>query len=242
MSASRDIAEQVGAVLKGDLPRSPVNAPMISREAMPVVGPYFDVGKTIGRVAVQLISGQPTTLCINYQGNIALEDTDPIKVAVLSGLLEMLTEERVNMINADIIAGNRGLNVSERTDSVSENYANMVTVEVQTTSGNTLVSGSSLRGKTYLTRVDDYWLEIEPSDSYMMFTEHKDRPGIIGAVGTIIGDAGINISQMQVSVGIQRGGKAMIAMCLSEPLSPECYQRILAIPDMYRALMVKLTG
>jgi D-3-phosphoglycerate dehydrogenase len=75
-----------------------------------------------------------------------------------------------------------------------------------------------------------------------MFTEHKDRPGIIGAVGTIIGDAGINISQMQVSVGIKRGGKAMIALCLSEPLSPECYRRILAIPDMYRALIVKLNG
>ncbi len=242
IGASRDIAEQVVAVLKGDLPKSPVNAPMIPREVMPVLGPYLDVGRTIGRVAVQMITGQPAALCINYQGNIAREDTDPVKVAVLSGLLEMLTDERVNVINADIIAASRGLNVTETKDSVSENYASTLSVEVQTTSGNTLVSGSSLRGRTYLTRVDDYWLDIEPVDSYMMFTEHKDRPGIIGAVGTIIGDAGINISQMQVSVGIKRGGKAMIALCLSQPLSPECYQRILEIPDMYRVLLVKLNG
>jgi len=242
ISASRDIAEQVVAVLKGDSPKSPVNSPMISREAMPVVGPYFEVGKTIGRVAVQLISGHPKTLTISYNGAIAREDTDPIKVAVLSGLLEMLTDEPVNIINADIIAANRGLNVIEKKDSASENYTSMLSVEMQTSSGRTLVAGSSLRGRTYLTRVDDYWLDIEPIDSYMMFTEHKDRPGIIGAVGSIIGDAGVNISQMQVSVGIKRGDKAMIALCLSKPLSLECYQRILAIPDMYRALIVKLNG
>lgn len=242
IGASRDIAEQVVAVLKGELPKSPVNAPLIPREVMPVLGPYLDVGRTIGRVAVQMITGQPAALCINYQGNIAREDTDPVKVAVLSGLLEMLTDERVNVINADIIAATRGLNVTETKDSASENYASTLSVEVQTTAGSTLVSGSSLRGRTYLTRVDDYWLDIEPVDSYMMFTEHKDRPGIIGAVGTIIGDAGINISQMQVSVGIKRGGKAMIALCLSQPLSPETHQRILEIPDMYRVLLVKLNG
>ena len=242
ISASKDAAGQVVAILKGSPPTSPVNVPMISREAMSVLGPYLEVGKTIGKVAVQLISGRPKSLTIRYQGDIAREETDPVKVAVLSGLLEMITDERVNIVNADIIASNRGLSVTEQKDSTCENYANMVTVEVQTTSGGTLVAGSSLRGRTYLTRVDDYWLEIEPSGGYMLFTEHKDRPGMIGAVCTIIGDAAINISQMQVSLGIQRGGKAMMVLCLDEFLPAECYQRILAIPDMYRALMVKLAS
>jgi D-3-phosphoglycerate dehydrogenase len=184
--------------------------------------------------------GHPESLTIRYQGDIAKEDTDPIKVAVLAGLLETLTEERVNMVNADIIASRRGLRVTEQKESTCENYANMVTVEVNTKSGSTLVAGSSLRGKTHLTRVGDYWLEIEPSGSYMLFTEHKDRPGMIGAIGTIIGDADINISQMQVSRGVQRGGGAMMVLCLDEPLPEECYQQILAIPDMYKALVVKL--
>lgn len=118
----------------------------------------------------------------------------------------------------------------------------MITVEVQTTSGGTLVAGTSLRGKTYLTRVDDYWLEIEPSGSYMLFTEHKDRPGMIGTVGTIIGAAGINISHMQYCLGMRRGGKAMMALCLDDSLPAECYQRIQAIPDMCRALVVKLAN
>lgn len=240
ISASKDVAEQIVAVLKGYPAKSPVNAPMISTEAMAALGPYLEVGRTIGRVAVQLISGHPKSLTIHYQGDIARENTDPIKVAVLSGLLEMTTDERVNIVNADIIASRRGLKVTEQKDSAYENYTNMVTVEVNTTGASTLVGAVSLRGKTYLTRVNDYWLEIEPSDGYMLFTEHKDRPGMIGAVGTIIGDAGINISQMQVSLGLQPGGKAMMALCLNEPLTKDCYQRIKAIPDMYKALIVKL--
>lgn len=239
-SASRDIAEQVVALLNGHPAKSPVNAPVISTEAMSVLGPYLHVGAAIGKVALQLITGHLKSLTISYQGDIAKENTDAIKAAVLSGLLEMLTEEQVNIVNADIIATSRGLRVTEQKDSTCENYANMVTVEANTTSGSTLVAGSSLRGKTYLIRVNDYWLEIELSSSYMLFTEHKDRPGVIGAVGTIIGNADVNISRMQVSQGIHRGGNAMMALCLDELLPTECYQQILAIPDIYKVLIVKL--
>lgn len=242
ISAGRDAAEQVVAILRGNSPTSPVNTLMISKEALAVLGPYLEAGKTIGKVAVQLISGRPESLTIGYQGDIAKEETGPIKVAVLSGFLEMITDERVNIVNADIIAGDRGLHVTEQKDSTCENYTSMITVEVQTTSGGTLVAGTSLRGKTYLTRVDDYWLEIEPSGSYMLFTEHKDRPGMIGTVGTIIGAAGINISHMQYCLGMRRGGKAMMALCLDDSLPAECYQRIQAIPDMCRALVVKLAN
>lgn len=240
ISASRDIAEQVVAVLRGYPPRSPVNAPTISKEAISVLGPYLEVGRTIGRIAMQLIQGHPESLIMRYQGDITRENTDPIKVAILSGLLEMTADERVNIVNAHVVASSRGLRITEQKDSTCENYTNMLTVEVKTRYGNTLVTGSSVRGKTYLIRVNDYWLEIEPSGSCMLFTEHKDRPGMIGAVGTIIGDAGVNISQMQVCLGLQRGGKAMMALCLDEPLPTDCYQRILAIPDMYKALIVKL--
>lgn len=241
ISASIDIAEQVIAVLRGYPPKSPVNAPMISTEVIAVLGPYLQVGTMIGLVAAQLIEGHLQSLTIRYQGDIAKENTDPLKVAVLSGLLEMLTDERITIVNADMVARSRGLRITEEKDSTCENYASMLTVELDTTAGRTLVAGSSLRGRPHLTKVTNYWLEIEPSDSYMLFTEHKDRPGMIGAVGTIIGNAGINISQMQVSRGVQPGGKAMMVLCLDEPLTAECHQQILSIPDMHKAIIVNLT-
>ncbi len=239
-SASIDIAEQVVAVLQGQPPKTPVNAPMIPAEAMSVLGPYIQVGTTIGRIAVQLLEGHPNSLTIRYQGDIAREDTSPVKVAVLAGLLDGMTEERVNMVNADIIADSRGLSVIEQKEATCENYANMLTMEVNTKAGKTLVAGSSLRGRTHLTRVGDYWLEIEPTGSYMVFTEHKDRPGMIGIVGTIIGDADINISQMQVSREVHRGGGAMMVFCLDDPMTEECYQQMRAIPDIYKVLIVRL--
>ena len=240
ISSSQDVAEQVAALLQGHPARSPVNAPMISAEDMAAISPYLEVGRTIGQIAMQIALGQLKSLTIHYQGDIAREDTSPLKVAVLSGLLQRVTEERINMVNADIVAKNRGIRVIEQKDTTCDNYTNMVMAEVDTSSGRTLVGASSLRGRTYLTRINDYWLEIEPSKSYMLFTEHKDRPGMIGTVGSIIGDAGVNISQMQVSLGLQRGGKAMMVICLDEPLPEESYKRILAIPEMYRALIVKL--
>jgi len=240
-SAGIDIAEQVVDILRGHPAGYPVNAPLISAETMSVIGPYIQVGTTIGKIAVQLMEGQLKSLSLLFQGDIAKEDTNPIKIAVLAGLLEALTEERVNLINADIIASSRGLKVTEQKESTCENYANMVTVELETRSGRTLVAGSSLRGKTHLIRVNDFWLEIEPAGSYMLFTEHKDRPGMIGAVGTIIGNADINISQMQVSREVQRGGGAMMVLCLDEPITEECHRKILTIPGMNKVLIVKLS-
>ena len=240
-SAGIDIADQVAAVLRGDQPKSPVNIPKIPAEAMSTVTGHIQVGITIGNIAAQLMEGQLQSLTFIYQGDIVQEDTTPIKIAVLTGLLEHLTEERVNMVNADTIAKSRGLLVREQKDSTCENYSSMLTVVLETKFGSTQVAGALLRGKPHLIRVNDFWLEIKPTGSYMLFTEHKDRPGMIGAVGTIIGDTGINISQMQVGRGVQRGGAAMMVICLDNRLTQECHEQIKAIPDMNKVLIVKLS-
>jgi len=240
-SAGIDIAQQVVDILKGYPAKFAINIPVISAEAMATVEPYVCVGTTIARIAVQLMEDQLKSISILYQGEIADEDTKPIRIAILAGLLGMLTEERVNIVNADIIARNRGLKVSEQKDTSCENYANLVTLTLETESGTTVVAGSSIRGKSHLIRVNEYWLEIEPMGNYMLFTEHKDRPGMIGAVGNIVGSTNINISQMQVSRGVKRGGGAMMVLCLDDPMTSECHQRVLSIPGMNKALLVKLT-
>ncbi len=240
ISASRDIAEDVEAVLKGYPPKSPVNAPSISVEELPILTPYLKVGTVVGKIAVQLASGNLNSLTIRYEGEIAGQRVEAVRAAVLSGLLGALTEEQVNMINAGFIAEKRGLVINEFKNAECENFTNMLTLEVHSTTGNTLVAGTWLRGKTYLARVNNYWLEMEPLTSHLLFTEHKDRPGMIGAVGTIIGSAGVNISQMQVSLGIQRGSSAMMVLSLDEPLSPETFRQILAIPGMDKATLVQM--
>jgi len=239
ISAARDIAEQVADVISGRPAKFTVNAPMIPVEAMPVLGPYMEIGTKLSRIAIQLISGHPESLTIHYQGDISKEETNPIKVAVLSSMLGKMVDERVTVVNADRIASERGITVTEQKDATCENYANMLAVEIHTTSGSTLVAGSSLRGRAYLTRLDAYWLEVETSTDYMLFAEHKDRPGVIGAVGTITGEAGVNISQMHTSVSTQDSTKAMMVLSLDGPLPEDSYQQILAIPNMRKVVIVK---
>jgi D-3-phosphoglycerate dehydrogenase / 2-oxoglutarate reductase len=239
VSASQDIAGEILAVLNGYPPKSPVNAPAISAEAQASLGPYMRVGATIGRIAVQLAGGKLSSLTIRYEGEIARQPTDALRASVLSGLLEILTDEQVNVINARFIADKRGLVIEEFKSPACDNFSSMLTVEVHGTE-KTLVSGTCLRDKTYVTRVNDYWLEVEPSCANLLFTDHQDRPGMIGAVGTILGNRGVNISQMQVSLGIQRGGNAMMVMCIDDPVPPGCLKDILAIPGMNKASIVEL--
>ena len=194
----------------------------------------------IGKIAMQLVKGHLKSITICYEGTVAGEETGPIKVAVLSGLLEMMTDERINIVNADRVAASRGLYVTEQKNNTCENYTNMVSVEITTSSASSIVGASVVRGRTYITRIDDFWMEIEPSTNYMLFTEHKDQPGMIGYVGTILGNAGVNINQMHVSKGVNLGSNAMMALCIDDQPSTECYKKILAIPDMYRAVIVNL--
>jgi D-3-phosphoglycerate dehydrogenase len=241
-SSAIDIAEQIVAVLSGYPPRSPVNAPLVSAEGMTAVREYLRAASTLGVIGAQMLEGQAKSITIRYQGEISEQNTDPIKAAVLGGLLENVTDERVNIVNMHLVASSRGLRITEERDSACENYSSMLTVEINTTSGKVVVASSLLRGSVYLVRVNDFWFEIEPTGTYLLFTEHKDQPGMIGAVGTIMGSAGINISQMQVSRDVQRGGRAMMVICLDDPLTADAGQRMLAIPDMYKVHVVKLVG
>jgi len=240
INAGKDVAEQVVAVLRGNPARTPVNAPAVSPDGMRALTDYITAATTLGMIATQLMEGQAKSITIYYQGDIAVKTTTPLKAAILSGLLENVTDERVNMVNMDIVAASRGLRVSEVKHETCENYSNMLTVEIQSSSGKTTVAVSSLRERMYLVRVNDFWFEIEPTGSYMLFTEHKDRPGQIGAVGTVMGNAGVNISQMQVSRGLERGGKAMMVLCVDDHLTDDVRQRLLSIQDMYRVHVVSL--
>ena len=238
-SVAVDVAEQVLTVLKGHPARYAVNAPLMAPDAMSVLGPFIDVCLCIGRLSSQLVSGQLDSITVNYEGEIADYDTTVLKAAVLGGILEPITEERVNLINANVIAQSRGLKVVEQKRVVCENYANLVAVEITTSEATTTVAGTHMRGETHIVRIDDYWLDIVPSAGYWLFSDHLDRPGLIGAVGNITGRAGINISSMLVA-RLKPRGQALMLLRLDEALAPEHIQQLLAIPGVYSAKVVKL--
>jgi D-3-phosphoglycerate dehydrogenase len=175
---------------------------------------------------------------INYEGEIVNYDTNALKVSALGGLLEGISEERVNMVNANLVATRRGINVVEQKDPTCENYASLITIEATTSVGTTTVAATVMRGEPHIIQINNYWLDIVPSGGYFLFSDHMDRPGLIGAVGKITGDVDINISYMYLS-RLKPRGQALMILALDEPLKEEQRQQILSLPDVYTAKLVQ---
>jgi len=237
--AAIDVAKQIVDVFNGRPPRNAVNVPFIPAETLSVLAPFMEVASTLGRLVRQLAEGQMNSIQIRYEGEISNYDTNALKATVLGGLLEGISEERVNLVNANIIAARRGLAVVEQKESTCENYASLITVEATTSAGVTTVAGTVLRGESHIVRTNNYWFDIVPTGGYFLFSDHLDRPGLIGAVGKITGDADINISAMHLS-RLKARGQALMILALDEPLPEEQRQQILSIPDVYTAKLVKL--
>ncbi len=235
----KDVVEQIIDIFRGQPARYAVNAPFIPAETLTVLAPFMKAASAIGRLVSQLVEGQISSIQIRYDGEISNCDTTALKAAVLGGLLEGISEERINMVNANIVAARRGIIISEHKESACENYGSLITLEVHTSTGVTTVATTVMRGETHIVRVDDYWIDIVPKGGYFLACDHIDRPGVIGAVGKITGDANINISSMLLG-RLKPRGQALMILALDEPLPEERRQQILSLPGIYTVKLVKL--
>ncbi len=236
---AKDVAEQIVDIFNGRPARYAVNAPFISAETMAMVSPFIKPASIAGKLVSQLAEGQINSICIKYHGELSQYDTAVLKVTVLEEMLGGVSEERVNLVNAALVAARRGLTVIEQKEATCENYTSMVTVEATSSKGTLAVSTTLLSGETHIVRINEYWIDVMPTTPYFLFTDHLDRPGIIGSVGRIAGDANINISSMHVGRQKPRG-RALMILALDEPFLEEQHRQLMAIPDIYSAKLVKL--
>ena len=236
---AKDVAEHVIAVLKGQPARYAVNAPFIATETLAEMVPFIKAAATAGKLVRQLVEGQMSSIQIKYEGEVSNYDTNALKATAMGGLLEGISEERVNLVNANIVAARRGLTVVEQEEATCENYVSLITVEVTTSTGTTTVATTVMSGETHIVRVNSYWIDIFPTDGYFLLSDHLDHPGLIGAVGKITGDANINISSMHLG-RLNLRGQALMILALDEPLPEEQRQQILSVPGVKSVKLVKL--
>jgi len=237
---AREAVEQLIMVLRGEPAPYTVNASFAPPRPEGVLQAYVGLASLVGKLAVQLSRGQLSGLTIRYQGDIANEDTSILKASSLVGVLEEVSSEKVNLVNAHLVAERRGLRIlEEKISGDSESYGNLITVEIHTDSGPIMVTGTMLRNQLRIVRIDDYWVDIDPSNNYLLVTRHQDQPGLIGAVGTVAGECGINISFMEVGRQAPRG-KAMMIIGLDDKLDKEALDKIRDIPFIDEVSLVTL--
>jgi D-3-phosphoglycerate dehydrogenase len=195
---SSEVAAQILDVLDGRSARYAVNAPLLTPETARAIGPYLPLAVILGRFFAQFSRGGVRTLTLEIAGELAEYDGTPLTAAVLRGLLETSITERVNLVNAGALAKARGITVIERKTPDAGAFAALITLSGETDGRTTVVAGTIEAGEPRITRLDDYRLDMAPADS-MLITRHLDRPGTVGRVGVMLGEADINISAMHLA-------------------------------------------
>ncbi len=238
LDVAREIAEAVVGALQGEPVASAVNAPLISSELLAELRPYIELAEKVARVAVQLAPKGLGQVRVIYEGKPALPDTRPLKAAVIKGLLEPISEARINAVNAELVAKERGLRITEvkREESHSA-MRDTITVEV----GNGMLrrfQGALVRGAPHLTQIDDYWIDLD-LNGCILLCQNQDRPGMIGQVGLILGREQVNISYMQVGRDQPRG-TAVMAIGLDDIPPDALIEEIRSLPDISSAELIRI--
>ena len=234
-----DVAEQIRDVLLELPARSAVNIPGLRPDVLEKLRPYLQLAETLGNFVGQLAGGRIEELNIRLQGELAQNDTKPIVIAALKGLLSNALQERVNYVNASIEAKERGIRVVETRDTTAEDYTGSLYLSAKGSLGEHSVTGVLLGGsEVRIIDMDEFPINVPPT-KYMLFTLHRDMPGIIGKIGSLLGSFNVNIASMQVGRKIVRGDAVMV-LSIDDPLPEGILAEIKKEPGIRDAYTVAL--
>jgi D-3-phosphoglycerate dehydrogenase / 2-oxoglutarate reductase len=234
------VAEQVAAALEGGFVTNAVNIPAVAVEDVAFLGPFLPLATKLGALAVELAGSTPSRLDLTYLGELAERDTRLLTVAALNGAFQGRTEQPVNYVNAPLLAQERGVEVGEERRRASRDFTSLVTVTAVAGEEQISVSGTTI-GRDHeprLVRALGYEIEIglEPR---MLFAVNDDRPGMIGRLGTLLGEAEVNIAHMAVSRN-RRSARALMVLTLDTTPEEDVLARLQAEPGFVEVRFIVL--
>ena len=240
VNVSIAIAEQIVEFLLRDTVSNAVNVPSISAEQLELLQPYLQLGEKLGKLQAQLLQQAPVEVSVEYAGEIASLDVQPVTVAVLRGLLErLLDSSAVNYVNAREIARERGIRVVESKTSAAKGFMNLVVVRVRTADKSSEVAGAVFgRDVVRLVKINHFHLEAVP-EGYVLMLHNHDVPGVVGRVGTLLGEARVNIAGLELGRE-DIGGMAISLVHVDEPVPPAVLAKLRTFPEIVSAELVEL--
>lgn len=234
-----DIARQMADALLDRGVRNAVNMPSMAPEVCKEIQPYIILAEKLGSLETQLIEGRLKRVKIRYCGDIIGCELAPITLALIKGLLAPIVKDTVNYVNAPVIAKERGIEVVETKSSAALDFANLITVDAETDKMKSTLAGT-LFGKSdpRIVIIDGYHVDVIPS-GYMLIVYNVDKPGIIGELGTVMGENGINIASMTFGRR-KKGGDAITVLNVDSAVPPKLLERMKTFNYIQDIKLVKL--
>ena len=233
------IAEQVAEYLKTGTVTNAVNVPSVSADVLSQVGPFVTLGEMLGSFHMQIAKGGVEEVNIEYNGDLAEMETSPVTVAFLKGLFTPILQDAVNFVNAPFIAKERGIKVVESKSNKSEDFTNLLVIRVKTTDDENVLAGTVFgKNEGRLVRLNTFRLEALPVGP-MLFVYNNDVPGVIGLLGTTLGNAGVNIERMTVGKE-QEHGRNIILLNTDTLISKELLHKVRELPNINDAMVLDM--
>jgi iron-sulfur-dependent L-serine dehydratase beta subunit len=234
-----DIARQIVEFLTEGTISHSVNIPALTPKELETLGPHLALAEKLGRLAAQLIDQPPSQIAVGFAGEAANLKSEPIVASALKGLLSGFLDQQFNLVNAPYIARERGITVTEMRSRETADYINVLTLTVRTAESVHDVAGSVVGNRALrLIRIDGFPIEATP-EGYFLMLHNRDVPGVVGAVGTILGQAGINIAGLEL--GRDRiGGMALSLVEVDGPVPGAVLDNLKTVPAITSAALIKL--
>lgn len=237
------VAKQCIEVLNGGSAKYVVNAPMVPPELAEVLEPYAQLAEKMARFVIQIAGGRLSSVECIYGGELSAYAGSMKFVTrlALKGLLDPILQQPVNIVNADFIAKERGITVSETITQESSGFKNLITIRIKTDKGEETVSGTVFfKGRSRIVAVGGYTMDMIP-EGYVIVSRHLDKPGVIGRASTILGKCNINIAGMQVG-RVQPGEQAIMVLNIDSEVPEEVMEEIRSMPGIFTAKFAKITS
>jgi D-3-phosphoglycerate dehydrogenase len=233
-----EIAQQVVDFLQKDIVRNAVNAPSVPLELLRTLQPFLVLGEKLGRLASQLVEGRLAEIRLDYRGDIAGLDCTPLTAATVKGILS-LTHDTVNMINALRICRTGGIRIVESKSADPTDFAGSIGLTLVTDRQRTQVVGASFgRLDPRMVEVDGFRLEAV-LEGLLLIYSNLDVPGVIGRIGTLLGQNGVNIAGMHLGRS-ERGGRAIAVVNVDNPIPAAVLGEIQRMPNIVYAKLVRV--
>jgi D-3-phosphoglycerate dehydrogenase len=233
------IAQQVADFLCRGIIQNAVNVPSLSPEVLQVLRPYLLLAEKLGSLQAQLTSEPPVEVTVQASGEVAEREIRSLTAALLRGLLGQLLESSVNYVNAPAIARERGIKVVESRVAHTSDYVNSLWVQVRTASRTSTFEGAVFgAGTVRITKIDGFRMEAVP-EGHILMLHNRDVPGVVGQVGTLLGERGINIAGIEL--GRERvGGMALSLIHVDDAVPAEVLAQLRTLPPIVSAQLLRL--